>query len=80
MRGPKRDILVVVKDQYLSEQDIEQEVQCLNEMLRVTETQEEFCKAHELVDRNRITNRPQKIVKAIQFSELQPFRFLINKN
>ena len=80
MRGPKRDILVVVKDQYLSEQDIEQEVQYLNEMLRITETQEEFCKAHELVDRNRITNRSKKIIKAIQFSELQPFRFLINKN
>ncbi|MBN8673891.1 MAG: hypothetical protein J0L56_07140 [Chitinophagales bacterium] len=80
MRGPKRDILVVVKNQYLSEQDIEQEVQCLNEMLRITETHEEFCKAHELVDRNCITNRSKKIIKAIQFSELQPFRFLINKN
>jgi hypothetical protein len=80
MRGPKRDILVVVKNQYLSEQDIEQEVQCLNEMLRITETQEEFCKAHELVDRNRITNRPQKILRVIRFAELPAFRFLLNKN
>lgn len=80
MRGPKRDILVIVKDQYLSDQDIEQEVQYLNEMLRVTETHAEFCKAHELVNRNHITNRPRKILKAIRFTELQPFRFLINKN
>ncbi|HEX7844200.1 MAG TPA: hypothetical protein VF476_00285 [Chitinophagaceae bacterium] len=80
MPGPKRDILVVVKDQYLSEQAIEQEVECLNEILRISETNEQFCLAHELVDRNRITAKPQRILKAIRFTELKPFRFLVNKN
>ena len=80
MPGPKRDILVVVKDQFLSDQAIEHEVECLNEILRNTETNEHFCEAHELVDRNRITSKPQRILKAIRFVELKPFRFLIIKN
>jgi hypothetical protein len=80
MPGPKRDILVIVKDQFLSEQAIEQEVECLNEILRNAESDEQFCIAHELVDRNRITQKPQRILKAIRFTELKPFRFLINKN
>ncbi len=80
MPGPKRDILVVVKDQFLSDQAIEHEVECLNEILRLTETNEHFCIAHELVDRNRITTKHNRILKAIRFVELKPFRFLINKN
>lgn len=80
MPGPKRDILVIVKDQLLSEQAIEHEVECLNEILRIAESNEQFCIVHELVDRNRITQKPQRILKAIRFTELKPFRFLINKN
>ena len=80
MPGPKRDILVIVKDQFKSEQAIEQEVECLNEILRISESNEQFCIAHELVDRNHITPRHNKILKAIRFTELKPFRFLINKN
>ena len=80
MPGPKRDILVVVKDQLLSEQAIEHEVECLNEILRLAESNEQFCIAHELVNRNRITCRPQRILKAIRYPELRPFRFLLNKN
>lgn len=80
MPGPKRDILVIVKDQFLSERAIEHEVECLNEILRIAESDEQFCVAHELVDRNRITSKPKRILKAIRFTELKPFRFLINKN
>ncbi len=80
MSSPKRDILVVVKNQFLSDDAIEHEVECLNELLRIAETNEQFCIAHELADRNRITNKPRRILKAIRFVQLQPFRFLINKN
>ena len=80
MPGPKRDILVVVKDQHLSDQAIEHEVECLNEILRLAETNEHFCIAHELVDRYRITAKPRRILKAILFTELKAFQFLINKN
>lgn len=80
MNGPKRDILVVVKNQFISDDAIEQELECLNEVLRFAESDEEFCKAHELVDRNRITHRKSRIIKESRHYYLRPFRFLINRN
>lgn len=80
MPGPKRDILVIVKDQFRSEKAIAHEVECLNEILRRAESDEQFCIAHELVDRNHITSRHPKILKATRHAVLKPFRFLINKN
>lgn len=80
MKMPNRDLLVLLKSEFMSQQAIEQEVECLNDMLRLTESDEQFCIAHELVDRNRITSRFKKILKAIRFTELKQFRFLINKN
>lgn len=80
MQRPKRDILVVVKNHLMSEQAIEQEVVGLNEILRFAESDEQFCIAHELVKRNRITQKPARILKAIRFAALEPFYFLINRN
>jgi hypothetical protein len=80
MKMPNRDLLVLLKSEFMSQQAIEHEVECINDMLRCTESDEQFCIAHELVDRNRITANPKKILKAIRFTELKQFRFLINKN
>ena len=80
MKRQKRDILVVVKNQFLTEQAIEQEVEYLNEILRLAETNEQFCLAHEMVDRNRITQNSRIIIKATFSRQLPAFRFLINKN
>ena len=80
MKRQKRDILVVVKNQFLTEQAIEQEVEHLNEILRLDETDEQFCLAHEMVDRNRITQNSRIIIKATVSRQLPAFRFLINKN
>ena len=80
MKMPNRDLLVLLKSEFMSQRAIEQEVECLNGMLRTTESDEQFCIAHELVDRNRITSKAKKILKAIRFTELKQFRFLINKN
>lgn len=80
MKMPNRDLLVLLKDEFMSQQALDQEVECLNDILRNAESESHFCIAHELVDRNRITSRPKKILKAIRFAELRPFRFLINKN
>ena len=80
MKIPNRDLLVLFKNEFMSQQAIEQEVDCLNHLLIHAESKEQFCVAHELVDRNRITAKPKKIMEAIRFSELKPFRFLINKN
>ncbi|MFC0773747.1 hypothetical protein ACFEL9_12455 [Terrimonas sp. R1] len=77
---PNRDLLVLLKSEFMSQQAIEHEVECLNDMLRRSESDEQFCIAHELVDRNRITSRPKKILRAVRYTELKKFRFLINKN
>ncbi len=80
MKTPRRDILVLLRNEFMSEKGIEQEVGQLNKILRNTESPEDFCIAHELVDRNRITSKPRKILNATASAELKPFRFLINKN
>jgi hypothetical protein len=80
MKMPNRDLLVLLKSEFMSQKAIEQEVEYLNDLLRTTESDEQFCRAHELVDRNRITASPKRILKAIRFTELRQFRFLINKN
>ncbi len=80
MKTPNRDLLVLLKNEFVSQQAIEHEVQCINHILIQAESVEQFCKAHELVERRRITSRPKKILRAIRFTELKPFRFLIGKN
>ncbi|MDP4263536.1 MAG: hypothetical protein Q8941_13500 [Bacteroidota bacterium] len=80
MKTPNRDLLVLLKNEFASERSIEQEVESINHILVQAESLEQFCLSHELVDRNCITSRPKKILRAIRFAELKPFRFLINKN
>ena len=80
LKNPSRDLLVLLKNEFMSEKSIEQEVDCLNEILHRAESPESFCMAHELVNRNRITQHPFKILRAIRQTDLIPFRFLINKN
>lgn len=80
MISNNRDILVLLKNEFMSEQAIEQEVENLNAIFRMTESSKSFFLAHELVDRNNITSKERKISEAIRHQELKPFRFLINKN
>lgn len=80
MKSPNRDLLVLLKTQFMSQSAIDHEVECLNDILLLAESDEHFCIAHELVVRNYITSKKKRILKAIRFGELKPFRFLINKN
>ncbi|MES1215742.1 MAG: hypothetical protein ABUT20_09500 [Bacteroidota bacterium] len=79
MNNFHRDILILLKDQR-SQQAIEQEIESLNGILLTTESQEQFCTAHELVTRNRITSKSTKILRSIRYSQMKPFQFLICKN
>jgi hypothetical protein len=80
LKNPSRDLLVLLKNEFMTEQSIEREVDSLNEILHKAESPESFCTAHELVLRNHITKQPVKILNATRQSELKAFRFLINKN
>lgn len=80
MKNSGRNLVVLFNHEYRSERAIEQEVEGLHELLLHTESPEQFCTAHELVNRNRITSRKEKILKEARHFRLRPFRFLINKN
>jgi hypothetical protein len=74
-----RDLLVLVRTNS-TQQSLEEAVECLHKILFSIECVDVFCSAHELVKRNRITQRAKAILKAIANEELKPFYFLINKN
>jgi hypothetical protein len=80
MKTPNRDLLVLLKNEFASQRTIEREVECINLILIQAESPAQFCIAHELVARSYITSKHKKILKAIRFTELKPFQFLINKN
>ncbi len=77
---PDRDLLVLIKNEFMSQRSIEQEVEYLNEILHQTELPHKFCKAHELVRRNHITQKTHKLLDAFRRVQLKPFWFLIGKN
>jgi len=76
MISPYRDILVLLKEEAISEEELD----CLLRTLHTIDTPQHFCNSHELVDRNRITSRSSKILKECRGARLREFRFLINKN
>lgn len=80
MKAFSKNLLVIFKNGFLTEQAWEQEAAALVKILRITESPEQFCTATELVDRNRVTSNSKKIVKEAKHYRLRPFRFLINKN
>ena len=80
MKNPGRDLLVLMKHDFINEHAIDREVESLNRILQQIETPHQFCIAHELVDRNYITSSVRRLLDVIHCIELKPFRFLINKN
>ncbi|MGN6438145.1 MAG: hypothetical protein ACTHMM_16515 [Agriterribacter sp.] len=82
MKTSNRDLLVLLKDESMSNQAIEHEVEQLNEMLFHAESTENFCTANELIDLNRykIVQDQKSLVQVMHQNELKPFFFLCNKN
>lgn len=80
MEKGKRDLLVLLNENNPGKKSLDAEVECLNTILSLVECNNVFCKAHELVMRNGITQKPRKILNAVSDIDLKPFYFLINKN
>jgi hypothetical protein len=82
MKTPDRDLLVLVKDEYMNEKFMESELEQLNEMLFHFETIEKFCLVHEIFDMNKykIITKPYLMQQIIRQRELKPFQFICNKN
>lgn len=80
MKGFSKNLLVVFKNGFMTEQAFEQEVEIITRILHITESSDQFCKVTELVDRNSISSKKSKILKEAKHFRLRPFRFLLNKN
>ena len=82
MKTPNRDLLVLVKNDHLTEKAIEVELERLNQLLFNYETIHTLCVAHEVFDLNayRIHNSFKLLKKVISKKHLKPFEFLFNKN
>lgn len=80
MNAVSKNLLLVFKNGFSSEQEWEHEVESLNRILLITESPEQFCTANELVNRNRITSNAKRILKEAKHFRLRPFRFFINRN
>lgn len=82
MKTPNRDLLVLVKNDHLTEKAIELELEKLNQLLFNYETIQNLCVAHEVFDLNayKIHNTFKLLQKVISRKHLKPFEFLFNKN
>ena len=82
MKTPERDLLVLVRDEYMNEKFMEKELEQLNEMLFHYETIEKFCAVHEIFDLNKykIITKASPMQQIIRQKELKPFQFVSNKN
>jgi len=82
MKRGNRDLLVLTKNDELSEVEFEQEVECLNSLLYHTESFENFCIVNEIIDVNKlkITQDVYRFQKLIFQKEMKPFVFISNKN
>ena len=82
MKTSNRDLLVLLKDEAMTNQAIEHEVAQLNEILFHIESADTFCGSNEIIDMNkyRILQDEKFLVQMMFESELKPFIFLCNKN
>jgi hypothetical protein len=82
MNKSNRDLLVLFKEELMSPQAIEHEVEMLHELLYAVERIENLITAHEVINLNRykVYNQYNIIRRNIRRKELQPFVFLNNKN
>ena len=82
MKSPNRDLLVLLKNEYMSEQAIEQEVERLNELLFHVESVHCFCVSHEIIDLNkyRVYKDQDTVMQLIRQRETKAFQFISNMN
>ena len=82
MKKAKRDLLVLLKQELMTPQAIEQEIDNLHRLLYSLERTENFVTAHELIDLNRykIFKSDFEIRKLLRSKKEKAFLFLNNLN
>ncbi|MBI3882665.1 MAG: hypothetical protein HY305_00115 [Sphingobacteriales bacterium] len=82
MNKTNRDLMVLFRNELMTPQAIEHEVELLHELLCEVEKTENVLISYELIDLDKfkLTNKPELLRKAFRTKELKPFTFLNNKN
>ena len=82
MNQSNRDLLVLFKEDLMSPQAMEHEVELLHELLYGVEKLENLVIAHEVININKykIQNQVHIVRETIRRKVLKPFVFLNNKN
>ena len=80
MNHSARDIIFLIRETELDSIVFEKEMGNLHQIFARTETISQFCRVHELVNRNTITSKRTRLMKFPHEDQHKPFRFLINKN
>ena len=80
MKNYDRDLLVLYKADVYNEDLLQKEVENLHQILLRVERNDIFCSVHELVTRNKITQKARSIIRATRHFRLNHLRFIINKN
>lgn len=82
MNKSNRDLLVLFKQELMTPQAIEHEVEMLHELLFTVERLDNVVKAHEVIDLNhyKIISRPSQIKSIFRQYRQKPFVFFNNKN
>jgi len=82
MNRPARDLMVLFKQELMSPQAIERQVEMLHDLLYTVEHIENIITAHEVIDLNkfRIINKKKQLRHLLRSYSLKPFVFVSNKN
>ena len=82
MHRSNRDLLVLFKEELMTPQAIEHEVELLHELLFTVEKMENLVIAHEVINLNRYkVQHDQHIIReTLRKKDLKPFIFLNNKH
>lgn len=82
MPRTNRDLLVLLKQEVMTEKAMEQQVLFLHDLLFMVEKSNWVVAAHEVININRskISNKSVAVKKALKESSLKPFVFLNNLN
>ena len=76
----ERELVLLSKTAMMSEKALEKELISLEQLFLYAESETAFCQTHELVARNRITSKKEKLKIIFYTHQLKPFWFLANKN
>lgn len=80
MKRSNRKFVLHLKPGQTNEQSLQKELDWLDDLLHFVESPEKFCQVHELVNKNNITRKTNKLLNVYNNATLKPFRFLICRN